>query len=41
METFLIVLAVIALSWRPGATHAAEAVMPVLEMEPTNEPKEF
>jgi hypothetical protein len=39
METFLIVLAVIALSWRPGAMRAA---MPVLEMEqPTNEPKEF
>ena len=42
METFLIVLAVIALSWRPGAMRAAEPVMPVLEMEqPTNEPKEF
>jgi hypothetical protein len=43
METFLIVLAVIALSWRPGAMRAAESVMPVLdEMEqPTNEPKEF
>ena len=40
METFLIVLAVIALSWRPGAMRAAEPVMPVLEM-PTNEPKEF
>jgi hypothetical protein len=38
METFLIVLAVIALSWRPGAMRAAEPVMPVLEMEqPTNE----
>jgi hypothetical protein len=42
METFLIVLAVIALSWRPGAMRAAEPVMPLLEMErPTNEPKEF
>jgi len=40
METFLIVLAVIALSWRPGAMRAAEPVMPVLE-QPTNEPKEF
>jgi hypothetical protein len=37
METFLIVLAVIALSWRPGATHAAEPAMPVLEMEPADE----
>jgi hypothetical protein len=35
METFLIVLAVIALSWRPGAMRAAEPVMPVLEMELT------
>jgi hypothetical protein len=42
METFLIVLAVIALSWRPGAMRAAEPVMPALEMEqPTNEPKAF
>ena len=42
METFLIVLAVIALSWRPGAMRAAEPVMPVLEMEPADEePKEF
>ena len=37
METFLIVLAVIALSWRPGSTRAAEPVMPVLEMEPADE----
>jgi hypothetical protein len=37
METFLIVLAVIALSWRPGATRAAEPAMPVLEMEPADE----
>jgi hypothetical protein len=37
METFLIVLAVIALSWRPGAMRAAEPEMPVLEMEPADE----
>jgi hypothetical protein len=33
METFLIVLAVIALSWRPGAMRAAEPAMPVIEAE--------
>jgi hypothetical protein len=37
METFLIVLAVIALSWRPGAMRAAEPAIPVLQMEPADE----
>jgi len=41
METFLIVLAVIALSWRPGAMRAAEPVMPVEMERPTSQPKEF
>ncbi len=39
METFLIVLAVIALSWRPGAMRAAEPGN--AGAQPTNEPKEF
>ena len=38
METFLIVLAVIALSWRPGAMRAAEPVMPVPAPEAVNVP---
>jgi len=37
METFLIVLVVIALSWRPDAMRAAEPEMPVLEMEAADE----
>ena len=42
METFLIVLAVIALSWRPGAIALPSPAMPGSRgSRPTNEPKEF
>jgi hypothetical protein len=33
METFLIVLAVIALSWRPAQRLPAETTMPMIETE--------
>ena len=42
METFLIVLAVIALSWRPDAMRAADRKCLCSRWsQPTNEPKEF